>query len=273
MIVTGGVGIGGGLYVGGNAVITGIANTGALTPSSITTSGTISVTNSTLSTSTSSGAVIVTGGVGVGGNIYVGGNVIAGGISGNGFGVGSVNCMPPTAVTNGLTSGISFYGTFVANADKGIRRTADIISGFSTGIWGTEYMSLCCGSSNDAYIVSSEMIRLTANSGITINTSISNYSTTISLSANTTTVITVPTQKNAVPNGSGFLINVFSWNYPSWGLHAYFFTGNGGGIPSGVNVVSSSNMSITAVTQTTVTLKNTNVSFSVQVYVSFLQIF
>ncbi len=78
----------------------------------------------------------------------------------------------------GATSGeigvYSFYPTF-ANfpADLGPRRAVDLVGGFSTGVWGTEYFSINVGrngASNDSSILTSEKLRITASGNVGIGT-------------------------------------------------------------------------------------------------------
>jgi hypothetical protein len=78
----------------------------------------------------------------------------------------------------GATSGeigvYSFFPTF-ANfpADLGPRRAVDLVGGFSTGVWGTEYFSINVGrngASNDSSILTSEKLRITASGNVGIGT-------------------------------------------------------------------------------------------------------
>ena len=75
---------------------------------------------------------------------------------------------------NNRTSGISFFGTFGGSIlDTGSRKTADLISGFQGGVWGTEYLSLRVGrngSSNDNQSLTDEVIRLRSNGRVGIGT-------------------------------------------------------------------------------------------------------
>jgi len=78
----------------------------------------------------------------------------------------------------GATSGeigvYSFYPNF-ANfpADLGPRRAVDLVGGFSTGTWGTEYFSINVGrngAANDSSILTSEKVRITASGNVGIGT-------------------------------------------------------------------------------------------------------
>ena len=78
----------------------------------------------------------------------------------------------------GATSGelgvYSFYPTF-ANfpSDRGPRRAVDLVGGFSTGVWGTEYFSINVGRngvSNDGAILTNERLRVDGNGNTGIGT-------------------------------------------------------------------------------------------------------
>jgi len=65
--------------------------------------------------------------------------------------------------TSGERSGISLWGTFFNYpADTGPRRVADILAGYSTGVWGTEYLAFAVGTGgqNDAAAVTTERMRI-----------------------------------------------------------------------------------------------------------------
>lgn len=77
-------------------------------------------------------------------------------------------------VTPGLTSGerssLSMYGTFFNYpSDVGPRRIADIIAGYSTGTWGTEYLAFAVGTgaANDSQLVTTERMRIDGSGRIT----------------------------------------------------------------------------------------------------------
>jgi hypothetical protein len=77
-------------------------------------------------------------------------------------------------VTSGEIGVYSFFPTF-ANypADRGPRRAVDLVGGFSTGVWGTEYFSINVGrngASNDSSILTSEKLRITASGNVGIGT-------------------------------------------------------------------------------------------------------
>ena len=60
-------------------------------------------------------------------------------------------------------SAVSFWGTFYNySADTGPRRTADISSGYSTGVWGTEFMAFGVGGATDSANKTSERVRIKA---------------------------------------------------------------------------------------------------------------
>lgn len=58
---------------------------------------------------------------------------------------------------------IQFNTAFGDRSGSTPRRTADILAGYDGGVWGTEYLSLNVGSSNDQFILTTERARLTAN--------------------------------------------------------------------------------------------------------------
>jgi hypothetical protein len=105
-------------------------------------------------------------------------NVFPGVIAGLSTNAASANSAQFAAAGMGLTSGeigvYSFYPTF-ANfpADLGPRRAVDLVGGFSTGVWGTEYFSINVGrngASNDSSILTSEKLRITASGNVGIGT-------------------------------------------------------------------------------------------------------
>ena len=74
----------------------------------------------------------------------------------------------PGAV-QGEQANVALYSTFVGTADNGPRRAADVVAGFSTGIWNTEYLSLCVGNNglpNDGKAVTDEKLRITSTNRI-----------------------------------------------------------------------------------------------------------
>ena len=70
-------------------------------------------------------------------------------------------------LTDGAAQGelanLSLYGTFEGTADNGPRRTADIVAGFESGNWGTEYLAFHVGNggaSNDGRLLTTERARI-----------------------------------------------------------------------------------------------------------------
>ena len=75
----------------------------------------------------------------------------------------------PPGGTNGQTSGYTFYSTFTNfPSDVNPRRSADIWSGYSNGIWGNEYLAFGVGGSSDAQPITTERMRLTATGNLSV---------------------------------------------------------------------------------------------------------
>lgn len=76
--------------------------------------------------------------------------------------------------TSSMNAAVSFYSTFYNYpSDMGQRRTADILAGYSTGVWGTEYLAFRVGqngASNDAENLGIERLRITGDGFINIAT-------------------------------------------------------------------------------------------------------
>lgn len=122
--------------------------------------------------------------------VTMGGNNIAFSGVGN-FGIGTTDLKSNKLTVSGLGAGtnqstlklttpgaalaeksnIGFYSTFNSGtADLGPRRTADIVSGFSTAAWGNEYLSFNVGSATDANNLTSEKMRIQSNGNVGIGT-------------------------------------------------------------------------------------------------------
>ena len=91
---------------------------------------------------------------------------------GNGFNT-QINLQALSGSSNNR-SAIGFSGTFYNYpADVGVRKTADIISGFATGVWGTEYLAFNVGASgagNDAGNITNERMRIDGSGNLLIGT-------------------------------------------------------------------------------------------------------
>ena len=91
---------------------------------------------------------------------------------GNGFNT-QINLWALSGSSNNR-SAIGFSGTFYNYpADVGVRKTADIISGFATGVWGTEYLAFNVGASgagNDAGNITNERMRIDGSGNLLIGT-------------------------------------------------------------------------------------------------------
>jgi hypothetical protein len=86
----------------------------------------------------------------------------AGGTAGNGTRGGNLIARVPGGA-NGNDSGVMFWGTFTNYpADQGPRRVADITAGYSTGTWGTEFMSLRVGGAGDAANITTERVNISS---------------------------------------------------------------------------------------------------------------
>ena len=81
----------------------------------------------------------------------------------------------PPSGSYGNRSILGMWSTFGTNSfsDTSIRRTADIVAGYSTSTWGNEYLSFNVGNngvSNDAAVLTSEKVRITGSGLVLINT-------------------------------------------------------------------------------------------------------
>ena len=85
---------------------------------------------------------------------------------------GSCLALKTAGGANGTLSALALYGTFVSpTSDTATRRTADITSGFSTGNWGTEFLTFNVGksgSANDTQQVCDEKMRLNSTGQLSI---------------------------------------------------------------------------------------------------------
>jgi hypothetical protein len=101
--------------------------------------------------------------VGIGGAIWTNAVIAVNTIS-NGLNFANFVARPD-GTTSSQRTGVSFYGTFFNfPGDTGQRRTADIVSGFATGTWGTEYLSFNVGNgggANDTQLLTIEQVRIT----------------------------------------------------------------------------------------------------------------
>ena len=71
--------------------------------------------------------------------------------------------MTPGSV-QGERANLAFYSTFVGTTDYAPRRTADIVAGFNSGSWGTEYITFNVGyngdAANDLKYLTTERVRI-----------------------------------------------------------------------------------------------------------------
>jgi hypothetical protein len=98
--------------------------------------------------------------------------------------------LKPPIGTYGNRSILGMWSTFVSAspADYGIRRTADIVAGFSTNNWGNEYLSFNVGFNgvnNDGAVLTSEKVRINASGNVGIGTTLP--TTRLHLSGSNTT--------------------------------------------------------------------------------------
>ena len=77
-------------------------------------------------------------------------------------------------VTNGELGVYSFFPTFVNfPSDRAPRRAVDLVAGFSTGTWGTEYFAINVGrngASNDSGVLTNERLRVDGSGNLGIGT-------------------------------------------------------------------------------------------------------
>jgi hypothetical protein len=70
-----------------------------------------------------------------------------------------------TGAAQGERADLALYSTFQGTGDNNFRRTGDIIAGFNSGTWGTEYVAVGVGnngSPNDSAVVTNEKVRITS---------------------------------------------------------------------------------------------------------------
>lgn len=82
-------------------------------------------------------------------------------------------------LAQGERSDLALYSTFVGTGDSGPRRTADIISGF-TSAWGTEYLAIHVGnggSANDTKSLTTEQIRIEGGGNFKFNSGFGSVAT------------------------------------------------------------------------------------------------
>ena len=140
---------------------------------------TLTLTGTTAASSTTTGALQVVGGVGIGGAAWAS-NVVAVNTISNGLNLANFVARP-NGTTSSQRTGMAFYGTFFNfPSDLGPRRSADIISGFASGTWGTEYLSFNVGNGgtpNDSNLITTEQVRISSSS-VTLSSTATSTSTT-----------------------------------------------------------------------------------------------
>jgi len=123
--------------------------------------------------------------------------------------LGSSLALKTGSGTTSKSADLAFYSTFYNNADTGQRRTADITAGFSTGVWGTEYLAFGVGSSGDSAYVASEKLRINSNGKITTGSNPINE-VEINKDTNTADVIIGTSNVSATGQENGFNCGVGS---------------------------------------------------------------
>lgn len=157
------------LEVGGDIYATGSLRSAGLTSGSVLfsgSSGDVSQNNAQLFWDSTNNRLGI-GTTSPYAKLDVKGNVYAENAVGSGLNVSTL-VLSSGGGSSGLRSGISFYSTFTANADTNPRRSADIWSGYSTGVWGTEYIAFGVGGASDTANLTSEKMRITAGGNVLI---------------------------------------------------------------------------------------------------------
>ena len=92
---------------------------------------------------------------------------IRGGVAG--IGNSSLALLAPNGSLNSRAN-LALYSTFFTTTDTSARRAADIVAGFSTGTWGTEYLSLHVGGATDSRLLTTERARIDGSGNLLVGT-------------------------------------------------------------------------------------------------------